>query len=97
MPLCGRTAQAEALVRPACSAATRHPARRPSTRCAADSDRSLWCVYHSTRGELTAVLSGQADVPTHLWLFTDNQGEIEQRLLDVPPFDDGAQVVHQIE
>ena len=54
------------------------------------------CVHHSTRRELTAVLSGQADVPTHLWLFTENQGEIEQRLLDVPPFDDGAQVVHQI-
>ncbi|MGQ9680916.1 MAG: hypothetical protein ACUVX9_00100 [Anaerolineae bacterium] len=54
------------------------------------------CTYHSTPRELIAVLSGQADVRTHLWLFTENRGEIEQRLLDVPPFDDGAQVVYQI-
>jgi len=45
------------------------------------------CSFHPGGGEVEATFLGSADVPTHFYLFTEEGGEINSRLVQVPSFD----------
>lgn len=43
-------------------------------------------------GQLTVEMSGNTDIPTMLYLFTESDGAIQSTFIDVPPFTDTAQL-----
>ena len=52
--------------------------------------RTSWlrsCSFHPVPGEVEAIFQGSTDMPTHFYLFTEEQGEITSRLIDVSPFE----------
>ena len=50
-------------------------------------------VYDTVTGNLTTTLTGQADIPTQFYEFTDNGSGIAETLVDVPAFNGSTQVV----
>jgi len=54
------------------------------------------CRYNATTGEVTATVTGRADVPTHFYLFTEAGGEIEARLVGVPAFEGETVITHAL-
>ena len=50
------------------------------------------CSYNPVGGEVEATFLGSTDVPIHFYLFTEEGGEIDTRLVEVPSFDGQAVV-----
>ncbi|MDU1891232.1 MAG: hypothetical protein E6767_11120 [Dysgonomonas sp.] len=44
------------------------------------------CEYSSNSGKLTLKMSGKTDVPTSVYVYTDNEDGITERLLEIPTF-----------
>jgi len=53
---------------------------------AAYTSRVSRCTYDPSTGRLTITFSGEADIPTKFYLFTEEGGQIQGKLVDAPPF-----------
>jgi hypothetical protein len=54
----------------------------------------LTAVELDAGGQVTCNLTGRSTLTTSLYLFTETDGTIQQRFVDVPPFDGSVRVTH---
>ncbi len=53
-------------------------------------------TYDAARGQLSVTLSGQTEMPTQFYVFTEEAGQIVDRLVDVPAFNATTQVTYTL-
>jgi hypothetical protein len=48
--------------------------------------------FDTATGKLEISLSGHADVPTNVWVYTESNGEVQERRVDIPAFGESIHV-----
>jgi hypothetical protein len=48
--------------------------------------------FNTATGKLEITLSGHADVPTNVWVYTESNGEVQEKRVDIPAFEETIKV-----